>query len=132
MNKQKLKITDAEWTLLNALWRVKRCTASELAELLSDDVGWAYSTVKTILDRMVGKKLVRARKVGNVWEYKPALSQTSAIRTAWTRFVDLAFGGAIQPALHFLATDKAITPAEKKALYELLVQVQDETDSQND
>ncbi len=117
------RITDAEWTALNALWNMKRCTASELAETLKDDKGWAYSTVKTLLDRMVTKKLVKARRVGNVWEYKPAVSKNSAVRGAWRRFVDLAFGGAMEPALHFLATDKSMTPSQKKALSSLLKQV---------
>lgn len=52
-----ISIKETEWDILEVLWRE-----------------WAYSTVKTMLDRMVEKRHVRARRVGNVWEYAPLLA----------------------------------------------------------
>ena len=51
-------ILDTEWDLLDALWRVERATARQVTEALETRRGWAYSTVKTMLDRMVDKGLV--------------------------------------------------------------------------
>jgi len=66
-------ISETEWDLLDALWAVEGATAREVADALAERRGWAYSTVKTMLDRMVKKGLVNARQVGNVWEYTPAV-----------------------------------------------------------
>jgi BlaI family penicillinase repressor len=82
---------------LDALWQAERATAREVTEALVKRRGWAYSTVKTLLDRMVEKGLVDARQVGNVWEYTPAMQRQKAQRWAWRRFVDVAFGGAVAP-----------------------------------
>jgi BlaI family penicillinase repressor len=112
-------IHDTEWDLLETLWASQRATAREVAEALATKRGWAVSTVKTLLDRMVQKELVSARQVGNVWEYTPAVRPVDARRSAWTELVDKAFGGAVAPALHFLARDAKLSKkdlAELKAL----------------
>jgi len=113
-------INDTEWDLLEALWALERTTAREVAEALEETRGWAYSTVKTLLDRMVAKGLVSARQVGNVWEYTPAIPRDAARRTAFRRFVATAFGGAIDPALRFIAEDARLTRRQRAALRRML------------
>jgi len=109
-------IHETEWDLLEALWATERATAREVAERLSKKRGWTVSTTKTLLDRMVGKGLVAARQVGNVWEYTPAVKRVEARRSAWAEFVGKAFGGSAAPALHFLAEEARLS---KKDLAEL-------------
>jgi len=115
-DRKKSTIHDSEWDLLEVLWSKERATAREVAESLADKRGWAVSTVKTLLDRMVQKGLVAARQVGNVWEYTPAVKPIQARRSAWSELVDKAFGGSVAPALQFLARDAKLS---KKDLAEL-------------
>jgi predicted transcriptional regulator len=115
-DRKKSTIHDTEWDLLEVLWSKERATAREVAESLADKRGWAVSTVKTLLDRMVQKGLVAARQVGNVWEYTPAVKPIQARRSAWSELVDKAFGGSVAPALQFLARDAKLS---KKDLAEL-------------
>lgn len=119
------KILETEWDLLGALWEVKRATAREVADALLERRGWAYSTVKTLLDRMVERGLVRARRVGNVWEYEPGIERSEAQRTAWDRFVGTVFGGALSPALEFLAKDARLSKRERQRLEKLLKEEND-------
>jgi BlaI family transcriptional regulator, penicillinase repressor len=109
-----------EWDVLDALWQRERGTARDVAEAVAKKRGWAVSTVKTLLDRMVQKGLVHARQVGNVWEYTPAVPREDARRTAWAEFVEKAFGGATAPALHFLATEAKVSKKELSELRALL------------
>src|SRR4051794_5260928 len=118
--RKKPTIHDTEWDLLEALWSKERATAREVTEVLAKKRGWAVSTVKTLLDRMVQKDLVAARQVGNVWEYTPAVRPVEARRTAWTELVEKAFGGAVAPALHFLAKDAKLSRKELAELRALL------------
>jgi predicted transcriptional regulator len=111
---------DTEWALLEALWARGRGTAREVAEHVHAEREWHVSTVKTLLDRMVKKGLVRARRVGNVWEYEPGVEPATARRAAWRRFVGAAFGGAVEPALRFIAEDAKLTAADRKKLKKLL------------
>ena len=49
--------SDAEWRVLHALWLKQPASARELLDELAD-VGWAYTTLKTMLTRMEAKGLV--------------------------------------------------------------------------
>ena len=118
--RRKTTIHETEWDLLEALWSAERATAREVSEALAKKRGWAVSTTKTLLDRMVQKGLVNARQVGNVWEYTPALRRLDARRSAWADFVAKAFGGAAAPALHFLATEAKLSKKELAELRDLL------------
>ena len=120
MADKKVKIHDTEWDLLEALWTAQRATAREVTEALAGKRGWAVSTVKTLLDRMVDKGLVSARQVGNVWEYTPAVKAVDARRTAWGEFIQKAFGGSAAPALHFLANDAKLSKKELSELRALI------------
>jgi predicted transcriptional regulator len=118
--RKRSNIHGTEWDLLEALWTAERATAREVSEALAKKRGWAVSTTKTLLDRMVQKGLVHGRQVGNVWEYTPALRRVDARRSAWADFVGRAFGGASAPALHFLATEAKLSKKELEALRALL------------
>jgi len=125
--KKKSTIHDTEWDLLGVLWSKERATAREVTEALEKKRGWAVSTVKTLLDRMVQKKLVAARQVGNVWEYTPAVRTVEARRSAWAELLDKAFGGSVVPALHFLTQEAKLS---KRELAELraLIEAKEEKD----
>src|SRR5262245_40121586 len=113
-------LKETEWDLLEALWTLNRATATEVTAHLQERRGWAYSTVKTLLDRMGKGAGVGARQVGNVWEYRPAIARETARRGAWTRLVDLAFGGSVDEALHFVVEQRTLTPEQRRELLALL------------
>ena len=120
MAERRRTIHETEWDLLAVLWTRERATAREVTEALAKKRGWAVSTVKTLLDRMVQKELVAARQVGSVWEYTPAVRNVEARRSAWAELVDKAFGGSVAPALHFLAKDAKLSKKELAELRTLL------------
>jgi predicted transcriptional regulator len=118
--RKKVTILDTEWDLLDALWTAERATAREIAEALAKRRGWAVSTTRTLLDRMVTKGLVASRQVGNVWEYTPAFRRVDARRSAWANFVGKAFDGALAPALHFLIKEAKLSKRELAELRTML------------
>jgi BlaI family penicillinase repressor len=120
------EILETEWDILEALWQAERATAREVTEALAGRRGWAYSTVKTLLDRMVEKALVESRQVGNVWEYSAAMPRQKAQRWAWRRFVDMAFGGAVAPSLAFVAREARLSREDRQELRALLEKLDEE------
>ena len=44
-----MKLTEPEWLIMNALWDGHPAKARDVAERLPNNVGWAYTTVKTML-----------------------------------------------------------------------------------
>ena len=115
-----MKLTDAEWHVMNALWKRYPATAREIAESLPPGIDWAYTTVKTLLARLLEKKAVSERKRGNASVYEPILTQDKARRGALRALVDHAFSGAFGPLMLFLAGEEKLTDTERKALLETL------------
>ena len=113
-------ITEAEWVLLNLLWKNGKSSAPTVAALCQESQGWAYSTVKTMLDRMVDKGLTEADLVGKTWLYQAALSREDARKKAFHRLVHSAFSGSMPQLLEFLASRKALSAAQRKKLRDLL------------
>ena len=53
-----MKFTDAEWHIMKALWQQAPASARQIAERLPEDIQWAYTTIKTMLNRLVEKQVL--------------------------------------------------------------------------
>ena len=115
-----MRLSESEWQVMNALWEGHPATTREVCERLPEDVIWAYTTVKTMLTRLAAKGAVGEEKKGNTSHYVPLVSRDKARRTALSRLVDMAFGGAVAPMLNFLAEDKELSESQRRELIEIL------------
>ncbi len=115
-----MKLTEAEWQIMNALWQQHPATAREIMDRLPAGVDWAYTTIKTMLTRLVEKRAVSEVKQGNTSVYEPQVSQQKARRSAVRSLLDQAFDGALGPLVHFLAEEEQLTAREKKELRKIL------------
>jgi len=114
--------SDAEWKVLNALWRQHPASARELLTALREE-GWAYNTLKTMLARMQEKGFVRVEMRANVAWFEPALEQRAAQRSAVRRLVERVFEGASGPLLAQLAEDSKLSAAERKRLENWIAEI---------
>jgi len=119
-----MKLTKAEWQIMNALWEKHPATARDVMDRLPAGIKWAYTTIKTMLTRLVEKQAVSEAKQGNTSVYDPLVSQRKARISAFRSLVDQAFDGAMGPLVHFLVEEKQLTPKQQAELVTLL---QDET-----
>ena len=115
-----MKLTEAEWQIMNVLWERYPATARGIAERLPQEVSWAYTTIKTLLSRLVGKGAVREGKKGNTSIYEPLLTRRNARRNAIKILANQAFDGAFGPLMHFLLEDQKLTPTQKQELVQSL------------
>jgi BlaI family transcriptional regulator, penicillinase repressor len=124
-----MKLTKAEWQIMNALWEKHPATARDVMEQLPVGVKWAYTTIKTMLTRLVEKQAVSEIKQGNTSVYGPLVSQRKARISAFRSLVEQAFDGAMGPLVHFLVEEKQLTPNQQAELVELL---QDENEGKGE
>ena len=115
-----MKLTNSEWQLMNCLWERHPATARGIAERLPEDVKWAYTTIRTLLARLVDKGAVREYKEGKTSLYEPLLARDIARRSALKTLVNQAFDGAYGPLMHFLVNDQRLSRAQREALSEIL------------
>lgn len=97
MAKARNELTRLEWVLMDALWEVGQATATDIQKHLEKSQGWAYSTVKTMLDRLVQMGFVKARRVGNVYEYSPKVQRPTAVRRVIDEVIDRFCEGSVAP-----------------------------------
>ena len=115
-----MRLAKSEWQIMNALWKHHPATARELTEHLPDDVQWAYTTIKTMLTRLVAKKAVSERKRGNTSVYEPLVSRQKARRSALSSLLNEAFDGAVEPLLNFLVDDRKLSKKQREELVKIL------------
>ena len=115
-----MKLTEAEWQIMNALWQKHPATARDIMDRLDRRVNWAYTTIKTLLTRLVEKRAVSEVKQGNTSVYEPMVSQSKARLSAFRSLLDQAFDGAVGPLVHFLAEEEQLTAQEKEELARIL------------
>lgn len=123
MARQTSQPSDAEWKVLNALWRKHPVSARTLLQALREEA-WAYTTLKTMLTRMEEKGLVRTQMRGNVAWYEPRIERRTAQRNAVRTLIERVFEGAAGPLLAQLAEEQTLSAAERKKLEGWLSEVE--------
>lgn len=116
-----MKLTEAEWLVMNALWQENPAKARDIAKRLPAGVSWAYTTIKTILNRLVLKNAVSESKKGNTSYYEPILTRRRARRVALRTLLDQAFDGAFGPLMHFLVEEEKLTAKQRREIMQILV-----------
>jgi BlaI family penicillinase repressor len=121
-----MKLTQAEWQIMNALWEKHPATARDIMSRLPKDVKWAYTTIKTMLSRLVEKEAVSEQKQSNTSMYEPLVSQRKARSSAFRMLLDQSFNGAMGPLMHFMLEEQKLNDKQKQELIEIL---QNESDN---
>ena len=116
------ELTEAEWEIIQVVWERQPCAAPTVQEELVDRRGWAYSTVKTLMDRMATKGLLTTERIRNLILYRSAISQADAQRGELMRTVKRAFGGAFTPMMQFMLDSNTLSRKELDDLEALIKQ----------
>jgi BlaI family transcriptional regulator, penicillinase repressor len=120
MPKSKPELTKAEWSIIKAVWDTEPCTAPDIQEKLRRQTAWTYSTVRTIMDRMVVKGLLAAEKVRHLTIYRSAVTRQQAQRGELFYALKHAFNGALTPMVQCLLEAANLSPDELAELESLI------------
>ena len=69
MPKTLLQISEAESAVMEILWRRSPLAAEEVVSALDKSHDWQEATIKTLLNRLLKKKAIRAEKDGRRYLY---------------------------------------------------------------
>jgi BlaI family transcriptional regulator, penicillinase repressor len=87
------------------------------------ETGWAYTTAKTVLDRLVEKGVLRVDKRGNTSYYEPLVSCREARHSAVRALLDRAFDGTVGSLLHHLVSEERLSRRDREQLAAMLDQL---------
>ncbi|MBW8035380.1 MAG: BlaI/MecI/CopY family transcriptional regulator [Planctomycetes bacterium] len=120
MKKGNLELFESEWAILQKVWDLEPCTAPTVQESLESEKSWAYTTVKTMMDRMVKKGLLKTEKIRNLYIYSSAVTQAQARKGEIARTLKRAFDGTFTPMMQFMIENDELSEGEYLRLEELI------------
>lgn len=115
------KITDTEWEIMRVIWAKHPITAFEIIErLAAEDPSWHPKTARTLLARLVKKKVLDYESRGRVYVYEPLVTERQCITAESESFLDRFFGGALTPMLAHFVRQRRLTRKDLEELRSLL------------
>jgi predicted transcriptional regulator len=120
MAKSNFELFESEWAILQVVWQREPCAAPTVQEVLQKSKGWAYTTVKTMMDRMVRKGLLTTERVRNLYLYRAAVTRAQAQRNELLRAAQRAFDGALTSMMQFLIESEKLSEEEYQYLEQLI------------
>ena len=96
-----------EIDILKSIWRItSTCEDRDISiqdvvdDLSANGIERAYTTIKTVMDRLTGKSILVRYKVGKKFFYKPAMNKEEMAEEALQTLVNRFFDGSYIALLH--------------------------------
>ncbi|HTS63754.1 MAG TPA: BlaI/MecI/CopY family transcriptional regulator [Candidatus Acidoferrales bacterium] len=96
-----------ELACLKALWTLGEGNVRSVQQSLAHSRPLAYTTVMTVLDRLVRKGKLTRRKVGRSFVYSPTATRDTLRKAAVRELLEGFFDGSPEQLLVFLRTEEA-------------------------
>lgn len=91
-----------ELKCLDVLWDIEAGTVHDVRNRLMESRRLAYTTVMTVLDRLVKRGVVTRKRQGRSYVYTPRISRDAMRHTAVQGFVNAFFDGSEAALLNWL------------------------------
>src|SRR5687768_5656215 len=94
------EMSASDWSVIKVVWKLQPCPAQQVYDSLKGRTKWSYSTVRTLLDRMVAKRVLTTVKTDGLIHYCAAISEEKAkageLKGTLKRVFDGALGSMVQ------------------------------------
>jgi predicted transcriptional regulator len=111
---------------MQIFWARGALPTEEVVAALESRQKWQESTVKTLLNRLLNKGALRARKDNRRYVYSPVLTQDEWLSTESHGFVDRLFGGRVAPLVSYFSQHKKLTKKDIEDLKQLIKEIDSE------
>lgn len=115
------ELSRSELDIMKILWQQGRGSAREVHDSLGSQYEWAYSTTKTVMDRMVKKGHLTRENFHGVFLYNPLISKPAGLANFVRNFADNILELDYGSVMSLFARSQALTPNEIEELSNLLL-----------
>jgi BlaI family penicillinase repressor len=124
--KTSVSISEAESVVMEVLWRRSPIATEDVMASLEPHGKWQESTVKTLLNRLLKKGAVNARKDGRRYLYSPVLTRKEWISQESTGFLNRLFDGRVTPLVAHFSSQRKLSKKDIADLKLLIQELDDE------
>lgn len=119
------QLNASEWKIMEYLWDAPPKTLMQTVKAMNEQVGWAKSTVTTMITRMEQKGLLRFEEGGRAKLIYPAVSHENAASIETDTLLKRAYGGSVGMMVSSLVDGKALSREEIDELYAIIRQAEE-------
>ncbi|MCX7513753.1 BlaI/MecI/CopY family transcriptional regulator [Frateuria sp. STR12] len=121
-----MPVSEAESTIMDVLWRQAPRSAEEILAEVGPRQGWQEGTVKSLLNRLLKKKAIKAERDGRRYLYTPLLSREKYVSQESKGLLDRLFGGRVAPLVAHFSEQRKLSKKDIAELRRLLQELEDE------
>lgn len=115
-----VKLSDAEWKVMEILWKNPPKTMMEITNALKEETGWTKHTVMSFLKRMEEKGALHHEEGTRAKLYYPDLKREDAVLQETEEFLDKVFHGKLGLLLNAMVQQKELSEEEIEELHQIL------------
>ncbi len=115
-----ISISEAESLVMEPLWRESPLASEQIVAAVQADSDWHEKTIRTLLNRLLGKGAVSAEKDGRRYLYSPVLSREQWQSQESRNLLDRVFGGRVAPLLAHFSRHEKLSAKDVEELRKLL------------
>jgi BlaI family penicillinase repressor len=120
-----IRLSEFELDVMTHFWSDRELSAPELFERIGAERGVAYSTVKTIVDRLEQKGAIeRIATRGRTIVYAPAIKRERVRKPLVKTFLRRFFGNDLRPLFAQLLQDEKLSAEELEYVRKLVVEAE--------
>jgi len=121
-----MNISEAESVVMEVLWREHPLGAEDIIERLKPTQHWQERTVKSLLNRLLGKRAIAAKKDGRRYLYRPKIERAQYVASRSSDLLDRLFGGRVAPLVAHFSEQGKLRKKDIEELKRLLEEIENE------
>jgi predicted transcriptional regulator len=118
-------ISDAESVVMKVIWSRGTATTEEVVAGVSGVEQWQESTIKTLLNRLLKKGAISARKDGRRFVYSPELTHDEWVTSESRGFIDRLFDGRVAPLVSHFSRQRKLSKKDIEDIKRLIKELED-------
>lgn len=119
-------ISEAEWKIMQVLWKNPGIGLKEIYEKLDGDTTWEFTTVRTLVTRLVKKGVASADKtLKHSFLYYPSVNEQECKVQEAKHFLSKVFDGSVSMFVSAMTKESNLTEDEVNSLLELVKKMED-------
>lgn len=116
----KYNISEAEWKVMECLWRNNSLTLKQISEELTDSK-WSYTTIRTMVTRLMEKGIIAADKSSTSnFKYYAVAPEKECKLEETKSFLKRVFAGSISSMVATLAKQENLSKEEVAELKKII------------
>lgn len=124
MEKEHIRLTEAEWAVMECLWEKEPRTGREVVQWLGKRMGWTRSTSLTLLRRLEAKGAVAGETDGDRKVFRPLIRREDAALRETESLLDRVYKGSVSLMVSALTKKQPLCQEEIDELYSILRQME--------